>query len=515
MRFIFELQLVRNMISTFFYFIIFFLGKPAKLYETSHPDWAPTKCMGYPANISTISRHERRLNRQKAKQTNATKEKPSILDTLMGLSSDDTNKTKRKAPTCASNNGGSILDSLLDSPVNTPQKNMSTTVRTCTNDDSGSILDSLLDSPVNTPQKNIYDSYDQVEEENLNISICVCAKNSSCQTEMTNQDIVMLQNEVNNQNETTLRLKKELMLLQVGTLEWYTNDEKVKFYTGLPNVKILQAVFNFLVNVIPCGKRSALSKFEKLNMTLMRLRLNLTITDLAYRFNVSASTVSTDILKVINIMFTRLRILIKWPDRVQLWKTTPMCFRKHFSTKTVVIIDCFEVFINKPKNLTARAQTFSSYKHHNTVKFLIGIAPQGVVSYISKAWGGRTSDKHLTENCNLLNNLLPGDVVLADRGFDIQETVALYSAEVKMPAFTKGKRQLSALDVEQTRRIASVRIHVERVIGNVRNKYKILQDILPLDYLIKKDANDFTTIDKITTVACALTNLCDSVIPYE
>ena len=121
----------------------------------------------------------------------------------------------------------------------------------------------------------------------------------------------------------------------------------------------------------------------------------------------------------------------------------------------------------------------------------------------------------MIENCSLLNNLLPGDVILADQGFDIQETVALYSAEVKIPAFTKGKRQLSALDVEQTRRIASVRIHVERVIGNVRNKYKILQDILPLDYLIKRDANDYTTIDKISTVACALTNLCDSVIPYE
>ena len=116
-------------------------------------------------------------------------------------------------------------------------------------------------------------------------------------------------------------------------------------------------------------------------------------------------------------------------------KKTPMVFRKHFGTKVVVIIDCFEVFTNKPKNVLARAQTFSNYKHHNTIKFLIGIAPQGLISFISKAWGGRTSDKYLTENCSLLNNLLPGDIGMADRGFNIGENVALYCAQVNFKQF--------------------------------------------------------------------------------
>jgi hypothetical protein len=75
----------------------------------------------------------------------------------------------------------------------------------------------------------------------------------------------------------------------------------------------------------------------------------------------------------------------------------------------------FEVFIDIPSNLKARAETWSSYKHHNTVKFLIGITPQGTVSYISKAWGGRVSDKYITENGGFLNNIYPGDLVLADQ----------------------------------------------------------------------------------------------------
>ena len=89
---------------------------------------------------------------------------------------------------------------------------------------------------------------------------------------------------------------------------------------------------------------------------------------------------------------------------------------------------CFKSALNSflisQKNIVARAQTFLSYKHHNTAKFVIGITPQGVISYISKTCGGRTSDKVLIENCDFLDNLLPGDIIMADRGFDIAGSVA-------------------------------------------------------------------------------------------
>ena len=122
-------------------------------------------------------------------------------------------------------------------------------------------------------------------------------------------------------------------------------------------------------------------------------------------------------------------------------------------------------------NLLARAQTYSSYKHHITVKYLIGITPQGTVSFISDGWGERVIRKYLTENCGLLNHLIPGDTVLADWGFDIQDSVGICCARVAIPAFIKGKKQLTGIDVEQTRHIANVHIHVERVIGFICQKY--------------------------------------------
>jgi hypothetical protein len=51
---------------------------------------------------------------------------------------------------------------------------------------------------------------------------------------------------------------------------------------------------------------------------------------------------------------------------------------------------------------------WSNYKHHSTIKFLLGITPQGTISFLSECAGGRLSDKEIVEESNLINHLLPG-----------------------------------------------------------------------------------------------------------
>ena len=288
------------------------------------------------------------------------------------------------------------------------------------------------------------------------------------------------------------------------------------YYTGLPNFLVLMQVFHLCENYVSTTSQSVLGKFEQFILVLMRLRLNLPLKDLAYRFGISPPTVSRIWHKWIHVLYKRTQFLIQWPERDILQATMPMEFRKTFGTKVVVIIDCFELFIERPSNLLARAQTWSQYKHHNTVKFLIGIAPQGFVSYISTAWGGRASDKTIVEESGILKKLLPGDVVLADRGFNVEESVGLYAASLKIPAFTRGKLQLSAQEVEETRKIASVQIHVERVIGLVRRKYQILQSrAMPTEHMVVKPGETMALIDKIGVICCALSNLSNSIVPIE
>jgi hypothetical protein len=70
-------------------------------------------------------------------------------------------------------------------------------------------------------------------------------------------------------------------------------------------------------------------------------------------------------------LYLLMKCLILWPDREELQMSMPMEFRKYFGVKVSIIIDCFEIFIDRPSNLLARAETWSNYKHHNTVKYLM------------------------------------------------------------------------------------------------------------------------------------------------
>ena len=119
--------------------------------------------------------------------------------------------------------------------------------------------------------------------------------------------------------------------------------------------------------------------------------------------------------------------------------------------------------------------------------------------------------------CILISfGIFPGDVILADRGFTCDEYARMAMAEVKVPPFTKGKKQLEKVDVDWSRELSIVRIHVERVIGVLKQKFTILEGTIPITLLKDHQADQtIPTIDKIVKVCCALVNLCPSVVPQD
>lgn len=308
-------------------------------------------------------------------------------------------------------------------------------------------------------------------------------------------------------------LEAENARLTLSEKSFEQNDAKVKYYTGLPTFHTLMHIFHFISDYLK--EQYNMSKFQQFILALMRIRLNLNVQDLSYRFDVSPSTVSRIFNHIIHVCSSHLvPSIVYWPDKEHVRNNLPMIFQNEFP-RCVGIIDCFEINIERPSDLGARNKTYSHYKSHNTMKYLIAISPLGFISYISKGWGGRASDKHITENCGILDKILPGDVILADRGFDVSGSLGLRGAEVAIPAFTRGKKQLSMLEVETTRNLAAVRIHVERAIGVARQKYTMLQSTIPISLLQDDVTTGLTTLDKVVRVACGLTNLSASLIPTD
>ena len=105
-------------------------------------------------------------------------------------------------------------------------------------------------------------------------------------------------------------------------------------------------------------------------------------------------------------------------------------------------------------------------------------------------------------------------MILADRGFTCDEYARMMLAEIKTPPFTRGKNQLEKLDVDWSRELSLVRIHIERVFGVLKQKYTILQGVLPITLVAGTDGS-YATIDKIVRVCYALVNLCPSVVPQD
>ena len=90
---------------------------------------------------------------------------------------------------------------------------------------------------------------------------------------------------------------------------------------------------------------------------------------------------------------------------------------------------------------------------------------------------------------------MPGDVIVADRGFTCDEYAHMKFAEVMIPPFTKGKKQLEKVQLDWSRELSVVRIHVARVIGVLKQKYTILQSRLPISFISDKEDNG-ASIDK-------------------
>uniref|UniRef100_A0A672T434 THAP-type domain-containing protein n=1 Tax=Sinocyclocheilus grahami TaxID=75366 RepID=A0A672T434_SINGR len=309
-------------------------------------------------------------------------------------------------------------------------------------------------------------------------------------TDLSMADIDQLQNENIELKRKMASLAKNLESQEkqlqdhmfVSLSDFILNDDKhTHFYTGLPSISVFFTLLTYLTSIWNASS-TILTLPEQFLVVLMKLCLGLTHQDLAFCFKMSCGTVSNIFHEWLDVMAKELQCLVRWPSRKEIRRNLPTLFKTTGFQKVRCIIDCTEVFTERPTSLQAQAITYSHYKSHNTVKFLVFISPTGRQSYNKKFL--------------LIDLLEQGDHVMADRSFNFPEYLKL----------------LTGLEVTHSRKMSRVRIHVERAIGKLKS-FRILRNTLPVSMVKRRNDNSLWTIDKILIVCAALSNLGKPLVP--
>ena len=489
-------------------------GKPS--HDPQHPDYIPTR-FGEESDRkdTSVRRYQSALKRRQSAQSESASKRACLSEqcTPQELVTPHGHKVPLAASTPLST-PVSMLPALTPpcpTPT-TPQENVcSTPVETAAvpvNDISDVPFEEsrIVDIDVNGTD----DEGDEVLATPLDPS--EAADHSSCWLEMDS-----LRHERDEAREERDHALAHANAARLTTALIMDNNDKAIFYTGIPWGWFL-SLYTFLVAAVPDKGIPKVPYMEQLFLTLVKLKQDPNFEYLSDQAGIPVSTLTDYFWKWIDLIYYRAHIFIQPSARDWIYGIIPPEFKAKFPRLTN-IIDCFEIFIEAPSNKKARAQTWSDYKRHTTVKYLISCNPLGAITFISEGWGGRASDNKIVRESGYIHPTfhMPGDQILADRGFTLKDDFgAICSAELLTPAFIKGQLQFSAQDVEQSRENSNVRIHIERVIGLVKNRFGILQGVLPLK-LVKSRKDEacganVAIIDKIVKCCCILSNLSGSIV---
>ena len=252
-------------------------------------------------------------------------------------------------------------------------------------------------------------------------------------------------------------------------------------------------------------RESKLTIREQLVFTLVRLRRRPTLVMLCTTFGISTGSVSKIFITWVLFLEKQLEVLIKFSSLSEMeGLPRPKVYRDAKYMYLRGVIDCTEVYIEKPSLPSSQRRTYSQYKSYNTFK-LVSLSPICHFNFVSKLFTGCISDKELVRQSGFLDVLEEGDVIMADKGFNIQDLLAIHSVRLIAPPIMT-KSTVSARASTATRRVANARVHVERIIRKLKCFY-ILRGVIPLTFK--------SYITSIVRVCAAIVNLQPSLIHFE
>lgn len=236
------------------------------------------------------------------------------------------------------------------------------------------------------------------------------------------------------------------------------SDSEIHHYTGLETYEKFQMVLQTLgpaENHLSYfyGFKPTLSVEDQFFLTLIKLRTHPCNKELCIYFDLNEKQISNIFITFINFMYLQWSEINWWPNRELVKYFAPSDFYSKFPN-TRCIVDGTEFPIMRPNKPVAQQATFSTYKNRTTMKSLIGSTPGGLISYISPAFAGSTSDRQIVERSSLPQMCDMNDELMADKGFNVEDIFLPYHVSINIPTFFKKKTCMSNETVQRDRKIS-------------------------------------------------------------
>ena len=218
------------------------------------------------------------------------------------------------------------------------------------------------------------------------------------------------------------------------------NEEVLRMETGIPTKKLFLLIVAYVtrfkenITYFYGWKVESINFEDQILITLMKLKQNYPNLHLARLFSCSKTTIVNIILTFIHVLHELLfeDIMSHIPSRFKNKILAPEAFVHFLNCR--IVIDCTDIEVVTPKRMDLQRLSYSGYRSMNSFKALVGVAPNGVITYVSKLYAGSTSDKGIVQKCGILSHFVAGDLILADKGFLIQ-TIIPTGVTVNIPPF--------------------------------------------------------------------------------
>nr|XP_020453668.1 uncharacterized protein LOC109958994 isoform X2 [Monopterus albus] len=275
------------------------------------------------------------------------------------------------------------------------------------------------------------------------------------------------------------QIEKRVVGNKFGLERFSASDDDIRFYTRFATYAHLMAFWrqiepaaNKIVwltraakTAVPHpGSATSMQPIDEFFLFMTYLSMGLMQNDLAHRFGIHPSRVSSIITTWADFLYTVLGAVGIWMSEEAVKAQLPDVFKN--CSDTQVVLNCIEL----------RCLTSDSLLHQNAL------------------YTGSMSDKEILKQSGILSLISPTTAIMVDKGFLFEDCVP---CKVYTHAFLSNPAQLPVPEVREAPSLVRLRVHVEQLIQRVKD-HKIFSTVIPMSFS--------GSINQLYTVACILVN---------